>query len=74
MFYDSQYGFLKIHSTEFVAMELPGNFIKDIHEKHITLAIFMDLSKACDTLDHNILLKKLAHCGINGTALEWFTT
>ena len=34
----------------------------------------MDLSKTFDTLDHNLLIKKRAHYGINGTPLEWFTS
>ena len=72
MFYDSQYGFLKNHSTEYAAMELTDKVLKDIDEKNISLAIFMDLSKAFDTFDHSILIKKLAHYGVKGTALEWF--
>ena len=55
-------------------MELTDKVLKDIDDKHITLAIFMDLSKAFDTLDHGILIRKLAHYGINGIALEWFTS
>ena len=72
LFYDIQYGFLKNHSTEYAAMELTDKVLKDIDEKNSSLAIFMDLSKAFDTLDHNILIKKLAHYEINGTPLEWF--
>ena len=72
LFYDSQYGFLKKHSTEYAAMELTVKVLKDIDGKNILLAIFMDLSKAFDTLDHSILIKKLAHCGVHSTALEWF--
>ena len=53
-------------------MELTDKVLKDINEKNISLAIFMDLSKAFDTLDHSILIKKLAHYGVKGTALEWF--
>ena len=74
LFYDSQYGFLKNHSTEYAAMELTDKILKDIDDKNISLAIFMDLSKAFNTLDHGILIKKLTHYGINGIALNWFTS
>ena len=49
LFCDSQYGFLKNHSTEYAAMELTDKILKDIDVKNISLAVFMDLSKAFDT-------------------------
>ena len=74
LFYSSQYGFRKLHSTELTALELSDRILKDVDERNIYLAIFMDLSKAFDTLDHQILLKKLIFYGIGGPALDWFSS
>ena len=54
-------------------MKLTDEVLKYIDERTISLAIFMELSKAFDTLDHSILINKLAYYGIHGTALKWFT-
>ena len=72
LFYSSQYGFPKLHSTELAALELSDRILKDVDERNISLAIFIDLSKAFDTLDHQILLKKLNFYGIGGPALDCF--
>ena len=72
LIYNSQYGFRKEHSTEFAALELIDKLMKGIDERKIPLSIFLDLSKAFDTLDHKILLSKLQHYGIHNTSLKWF--
>ena len=72
LFYDSQYGFRKYHSTELAALELVDLIHKEIDENKIPFSVFLDLSKAFDTLDHDILLHKLQYYGITGTALDWF--
>ena len=52
----------------FSLQEITGSFEKGGY----TLGVFIDLSKAFDTVDHQILIKKLQYYRIDGTALEWF--
>ena len=50
------------------------SILKDIDNRDTSLAIFMDLRKAFDTLDHQILLHKLKYYGVNDTPLKWLTS
>ena len=69
--YNSQYGFRNDHSTNQAMAEFLSCVLKGFEQNKYTLALFLDLSKAFDTIDHNILLQKLHHYGIRGLALAW---
>ena len=66
-----QYGFRKNRSTELAIIELVDKIAKGIDQGKYTLG-FLDLSKAFDTINHKILIKKLEHYGIRGICLKWF--
>ena len=70
LFNASQYGFRKNHSTEFAALELTDSILEDMDNGKIPIAIFLDLSKAFDSINCQILLTKLYHYGIYGTPLK----
>ena len=67
-----QYGFRKKHSTSMAIIDMYDKLSASLDRNEHSVGIFVDLSKAFDTLDRNILLKKLEHYGIRGVALQWF--
>ena len=70
--FENQFGFRKNNSTTFALIEITEKIKETIDNKKYGCGIFIDLRKAFDTVNHNILLNKLEHYGIRGTALQWF--
>ena len=70
--YNSQYGFSEKHSCTDAVMELCTEILKARENNLSTISVFLDQSKAFDTLDPKILLRKLEIYGIRGTVLDWF--
>ena len=73
LFCVQQYGFRAGHSTELAALRFVDQLVKQMDKKNVPISIFIDLSKAFDTLDHRILLSKLDHYGICGNEHALFT-
>ena len=67
---EQQYGFRSKHSTELATIKLVDFLVKSMDENKIPGAIYLDLSKAFDTLNFNILINKLKFYGITGTPLK----
>ena len=72
LLFTSQYGFHEFHSTELAALELVDRVSQYLDCGNIPLSVFLDMSKAFDTLDHNILIDKLKFHGLTNTPLNWF--
>ena len=70
--YNSQYGFRTGHSCQDAIAELIGEIARNLDEGLHTIRVFLDLPKAFDTLQHEVLFDKLAIYGIRGVALEWY--
>ena len=67
-----QYGFQKGINTEDALTQFSKNIYRQLDNSNTVLSIFIDFSKAFDTVPHNILLRKLEHYGIRGSVHRWF--
>lgn len=67
-----QSGFRKKHSTETAVVYRTDRISDHMDSQMTTGAIFNDLKKAFDLVDHECLLYKLEHYGVRGSSLDWF--
>ena len=65
--YKKQFGFQKGHSTDHAIIQMIDQINKSFEKNHFTLGIFIDLSKAFDTVDHSILIKNENFMWLKGT-------
>ena len=72
LLYEYQFGFQKGKSTHLALILLVDKITEALDRGECVIGIFLDFSKAFDTVDHNILMMKLEKYGIKGKALQWF--
>ena len=70
--YTLQFGFRSKYSTNHALIQITEKLRKAIDDKNYACGVFIDLQKAFDTVNHDILIAKLYHYGIRGIASNWF--
>ena len=71
-FYPLQFGFRGKHSTNHTLITIVDQINEALDKNKVVGSIFVDFQKAFDTVNHEILLKKLSYYGIKGNINEWF--
>lgn len=73
-FSERQFGFLPGRSTDDALMSHITGIINHTERGSITVALYLDICKVFDTVDHDILLEKIQNYGSRGILLDWFST
>ena len=68
----TQSGNKKWHSTETSVIETTDTILRAIDQKMLTSAVFLDMSKAFDSVNHETLILKLQDVGASNLVLQWF--
>ena len=74
IFFKGQFGFRPKHSTDYAILSIIDKVQKAVDEGELSGGLFLDFSKASDTVDHDILIDKLEYYGIRGIGKDWFTS
>ena len=74
LLFRKQFSFSKGHSTDHALIKLIDSIYDSFNQNKYSLGVFIDLSKAFDTVDHNILIDKLNSYSIKNNSLEWFSS
>jgi len=72
--YQYQFGFRKNYSTSLALIDVVDSIIKYLDDSDTVVGIYLDLQKASDTVNHEILLAKMKNYGIRGVTYKWFAS
>ena len=72
LLYDYQFGFQENSSTAMALITIIDKITESLQRGDYALGMFLEFSKAFDTVDHSILLNKLHNFRLRGIALDWF--
>ena len=74
LLYPSQYSFRKGHSTQHAILDIINDIQANMNQQLLSFGVIIDLKKAFDTVNHEILLNKLNHYGFRGVINDWFSS
>ena len=69
---ENQSGNRKCHSTETALLHVTDDFLMAIDKSEVSVVVLLDMSKAFDSIRHDLLLQKLQSIGVASSSLEWF--
>ena len=67
-----QSGNRKFHSTKSALLHFTDKFLNNIYKRKMSVIVLLDMSKAFDSIQHDLMLYKLCRAGVSEPACAWF--